>query len=79
VERADVCVWGGGGLEGKKIKGKRKGKYEKRKMEIKKKKEGYYGHFTLYTIKRSCFAKRFSKMISNSPKNPLHQHNPNWS
>jgi hypothetical protein len=72
-------VWGGGWWwKGKKEKEK-KGKYEKRKKEIKKKKEGYYGHFTLYTVKGSCFAKRSSKMISNSPKNPLHQHNPNWS
>jgi hypothetical protein len=51
-------------------KGKRKGKYDKKK-KIKKEKGGNFGHFTLYTAGRSCFAKRFPKTVSHSTTNLL--------
>jgi DNA-directed RNA polymerase len=42
----------------------------------KKEKEKYFGHFIFYTGRRSCFAKHFSKIDSDSTENLLqHSHN----
>jgi hypothetical protein len=49
----------------------------RRKKENKR--AGYFGHFTLYPARRSCFAKRFSKTVSDSTKNLLQQHSHNRS
>jgi hypothetical protein len=45
----------------RKIEGKKKNRRKKRKL--KKEKEGYFGHFILYTGRGSCFAKEYSKLI----------------
>jgi hypothetical protein len=45
-------------------------KNKREKKEIKK--EGYYEHFTLHTVRRSRFAKHFFKTVSASSQNPLH-------
>jgi hypothetical protein len=41
-------------------------KKRKEKIGEKKKKGGHYRHFSFYTVRRSCFAKRFPKRIQLS-------------
>jgi ATP-dependent Clp protease adapter protein ClpS len=63
---------------------RREKEIKKRKMRRKKEKEKgnrrkykierYNGHFTIYTVRRSCFADHFSKTVSHSQENLLHQH-----
>jgi hypothetical protein len=57
-----------------KIKGK--GKYDGKRKRKRKEKDiiDISSSYPLYTIRRSCFAKRFPKTASAPPQNPLHQH-----
>jgi hypothetical protein len=43
-----------------------------RKIEEKKEKQRYFGHFILLDNMKKSFAKRFFKTVSASPEMPLH-------